>query len=355
MHLGFVIYGSLDLVSGGFLYDRMLVEALRARGVEVTVVGLPWRRFGRALLENFRPWPVPDGVDALVQDELCHPAVFARNRRWRRERVPVVALVHNLANPPGGGGARLSRVVERRYLTEIDGVIAVCDATLADVRACAEPGAAAVVARAGGDHLTAAIDQAALERRSRESGPLRLLLSATVMPHKGLHRLIEALAALPADAVTLDVAGSLHAAPGYVASCERAALLRGLTGRVHLHGELRGEPLWDLYRRSHALVLPSDREAYSISCLEAMAFGLPVLVTDRGGMSELVTSGDDGFLLDPEDPAAWTASIRRLTADRRELATMSRAALARHARHGRWSDTAATVDQFVRGLLPAAV
>jgi glycosyltransferase involved in cell wall biosynthesis len=353
MRLGFVITGSLDLVSGGFLYDRMLIQALRARGVEVDLVELPWDGFGRALVENFRPWPVADddaAVDVVVQDELCHPAVFARNRRWRGRGVPVVGLVHNLANPPGVRGPRLRAAIERRYLSELDAVIAVCDATLADVRAVAGPPRASVVARAGRVEPAPAIDVATVERRSQEGGPLRLLVSGTVMRHKGLLRLVEALAALPAGSFTLDVAGSVDAEPAYVAAVERAALRRGLAGRLRLHGELRGDPLWELYRRSQVLVLPSDREAYSLACLEAMAFGLPVLVTDRGGMAELVTPGEDGFLLSPDDAAAWAATVQRLAADRRELAALSRAALTRHARHGTWADTAAVVEGFLRGL-----
>ena len=46
MHIALVIYGSLNEVSGGFLYDRKLVEHLQQRGHEVTVISLPWRSYG---------------------------------------------------------------------------------------------------------------------------------------------------------------------------------------------------------------------------------------------------------------------------------------------------------------------
>jgi glycosyltransferase involved in cell wall biosynthesis len=351
MRVAFIVAGRLDLVSGGFLYDRMLIEALRARGSMVSVVELPWRTFARSLAENLRAWPAVE-ADVLVQDELAHPAVFARNRRWRRQGLPVVGLVHNLAHPPGKHAPRLPAAVERRYLSDLDGVLAVCDSTLADVRAVAGPPQAALVARAGRLEEISPVDDAAVERRSREPGPLRLLFSGTVMPHKGLLRAVEAVAALPAGSCTLDVAGSRDSDPAHVAAVERLALGRRLTG-LRFHGELRGPPLWDLYRRSQVLVLPSDREAYSLACLEAMAFGLPVLVTDRGGGKELVTPGEDGFLLAPDDVPAWAATIRRLAADRRELASLSRAALARHARHGTWAETAEAVELFLRVLLDA--
>ena len=43
MRLGLVIYGTLDTVSGGYLYDRRLVATLRAQGHTVEIVSLPWR------------------------------------------------------------------------------------------------------------------------------------------------------------------------------------------------------------------------------------------------------------------------------------------------------------------------
>ena len=46
-----------------------------------------------------------------------------------------------------------------------------------------------------------------------------------------------------------------------------------------------------MFRRSQVFALPSDREAYSLACLEALGFGLPVLATSCGGLSEMITDG----------------------------------------------------------------
>ena len=333
MRVGLVIYGSLDLVSGGFLYDRMLVRELRAAGVAVDVIGLPWRRPAAAVAENLRPWPALD-CDVVLQDQLVHPAVFARNARLGR---PVVALVHNLSRPPGTSS--LAALIERRYFATVDGVIAVCDDTLAGVRAVAGP-VRGVVARAGRDHVPARPAQP-------PPGPLRLLFVGTVMPHKGLERLLQALA--PLQGWTLDVVGSLTADPAHA-----ARLRAGAPAHVRWHGELQGDALWALYRGSHLFVLPSDREAYSLACLEALGFGLPVLVTDRGGMREMI-AGDEGLTLPPDRPAAWTTAIAALTADRDRLTRMSAAARARFARHGTWRDTASTVARFLEEILAGSL
>jgi hypothetical protein len=52
VRIGFVICGNLDMGSGGFLYDRKLVEYLRMRGDEVEVVALPWYGYARSLTLN---------------------------------------------------------------------------------------------------------------------------------------------------------------------------------------------------------------------------------------------------------------------------------------------------------------
>jgi hypothetical protein len=72
MRVGLVIYGSLDTLSGGYLYDRMLVRHLQANGDQVEIVSLPWRYFlahlgdniSAALYRRLRSLQ----VDVLLQD-----------------------------------------------------------------------------------------------------------------------------------------------------------------------------------------------------------------------------------------------------------------------------------------------
>lgn len=81
MHVA-LIYGSLDTLSGGYLYDRKLVEHLRARGDVVDVISLPWRNYGRHLLDN--AWVIcGDGWRTVVDLILraTQPPVALRARR----------------------------------------------------------------------------------------------------------------------------------------------------------------------------------------------------------------------------------------------------------------------------------
>jgi len=78
VHVGLLIYGSLDTVSGGFIYDRNLVRYLRQAGDRVEVISLPWHRYGVSLLDNLNPGLrrrlTQAAFDVLLEDELVHPA-----------------------------------------------------------------------------------------------------------------------------------------------------------------------------------------------------------------------------------------------------------------------------------------
>src|SRR5580698_4758719 len=94
-----MLRGDLDRISGGFLYDSMLVERLRAHGHVVDVVSVPWRVRTRSVATNLRPLPpVLAEAEVVLQDELCHASVLARNGQLRRAGIPIIALVHNLAH-----------------------------------------------------------------------------------------------------------------------------------------------------------------------------------------------------------------------------------------------------------------
>ena len=72
-------------------------------------------------------------------------------------------------------------------------------------------------------------------------------------------------------------------------------------------------------------MLPSHSEGISLTLLEAMARGLPVVATKVGGNTEVVIDGETGFLVPPDDPAALAAKIRQLVNDIDRCQMMGRA------------------------------
>jgi len=125
-----LIYGTLETISGGYLYDRKLVEYLRRQGDDVSIISLPWRNYIRHLGDNLslsllhRLEQLP--LDVLFQDELNHPLFFLLNRLLRaRVGYPIVSIVHHLRSneAPHAWQNRFYRWVERRYLLTVDGFV----------------------------------------------------------------------------------------------------------------------------------------------------------------------------------------------------------------------------------------
>lgn len=143
-----------------------------------------------------------------------------------------------------------------------------------------------------------------------DAGPL-LLFVANDYARKGLDGLLQAMAGLPPEA-SLAVVGNPAGIPAFRA---RAAAL-GVGGRVHFLGALKGVDM--AYRAADVLVHPSFEDTFAMVVLEAMAHGLPVVVSGAAfcGISALLTDGQDALLLaNPRDAQALQAALARLLGD----------------------------------------
>ncbi len=357
MHLGLLLYGELDLVSGGFLYDRQLVRHFVSRGDEVEVISIPWRAYGRGLWDNLSPDLGKRlrraRFELLLQDELVHPSLFLLNR-WLRHRVsyPLVAIVHHLRScePRAAWQNRLYRRVEGSFLASVDGFICNSQTTRAEVEALVGAGRPVVVAPPGGDRLPGKCTAAQVSARALAPGPLRIIAVANLEPRKGIHTLISALASLPHHQWQLTVAGSLDLDRRYAASLRRQAEQEKVNPRITWLGAVSDQELAVLLPRHHLLAVPSFYEGFGIVYLEAMRFGLPVIAGAAGGVREIVRHGVDGFLTPPGDPAILSGRLATLMQDRELLRRLSLAALAQAASHPTWEASAARVREFLGGL-----
>jgi glycosyltransferase involved in cell wall biosynthesis len=357
MRLGLLIYGSLETISGGFIYDRLLVEHLRAQGDEVEVVSLPWSAYGRGLLDNLRPallrrlsrarW------DLLLQDELVHPSFFLLNRRLRRlAPYPSVSVVHLLRSrePRPAWQNRLYEWVERRYLTSVDGFVYVSRTIRADVERLVGPGRPGVVAYPGGDRLPGEAAPEQIRARAADPGALRIISVANLIPRKELHTLIAALATLPREGWHLSVAGSLTLDPAYARRLFRQISQSGLNDQVSFLGILSPQDLAGRLAQSHLLAVPSSYEGLGIAYLEGMRFGLPAIASAAGAAHEVISHGRDGFLVPPGDAGALAKCLDLLIRDRARLTRMSLAAKEHASTHPTWRNSLSQVREFLHSF-----
>ena len=191
MRIGLLIYGSLDTLSGGYLYDRKLVEHLRQAGDSVEVVSLRWRSYPAHLADNLSLGLYRRlrelSVDILLQDELNHPSLALVNRRLRRlqPRYPLISIVHHLRSSEQHPRRLLPmyRAVERCYLRTVDGFIFNSRTTrqaVAELRGEDENSTSlgGIIAYPAADHPPTPDERAAqqlISARQRDAGPLRIL------------------------------------------------------------------------------------------------------------------------------------------------------------------------------------
>jgi glycosyltransferase involved in cell wall biosynthesis len=361
MHIGLLIYGSLDTLTGGYLYDRLMVERWRAMGDRVDVVTLPWRDPWRHLLDNFNPAfrrRLANGPwEVLIQDELNHPSVVWMNR-WLRRRVtyPILSLIHLVKaserRPAWQSG--VVRWLESSYLRTVDGFIYNSRDSRRLVETMIGPGAPGIVVYPGKDHQPPALPLAAVAARPAPGRPLRLISVGNVTPRKGLDVIVAALAQLPAGACHLTVIGSLAMEPEYVAGVRAQIARAGLADRVELLGVVPNAGVNAHLATSDLFVLPSQYEGFGIVYLEALGAGLPVIASTAGAAGEIIRDGREGYLVPAEDPGALRAVLQRILDQPSSIVTMRQAARARYEMFPTWQAGATAIRAFAAALAPGA-
>ena len=353
MNLGFIIYGSLDTLSGGYLYDRKLVEYLRLQGDGVQVISLPWRNYAAHLLDNLS-FRLPEMVnsqklDVLIQDELNHPSLLLANRG--RHPYPIISLVHHLRcseKRPEWQNAFYS-LIEKQYLQSVDGFIFNSETTEQVVNNLLDRRKLGIVGYPPTDRFGAPLSEEEIVDRAKTS-PLKILFLGNVIYRKGLHTLLEAVKRLNSP-IRIDVVGALNVEPAYASKIVRLIEDNHLASCVFLHGSLDKEPLVERLRDAHLLVVPSSYEGFGIVYLEGMCFGLPAIGTTAGATGEVIEHGQRGYLIAPGHAESLAVHLTSLARDRELLIHLSLNARARYLRQPSWEETASNIRAFLEMMV----
>jgi glycosyltransferase involved in cell wall biosynthesis len=241
---------------------------------------------------------------------------FARLARALGTRL--VYMVHDAEPHSGDFAPRWQRLTQRRLVANADALIAPSTHTAAEI-ARLYPQAPPVTVLP----LSALVAPRRDQPRQPPAGPVRLLFLGRLITYKGLDRLAEALAPL-ADRRdwTLTIAGAgpeeaaVRAAFGGMAQVD-LSMLRHLA-------EAEIEVLID---RHDVLVSPYRDASQSGAIPEALAAGMPCLVTPVGGLPEQIGGGAAGWLARENSGPALRAAIEQMLTDRAGYPERSAAAL----------------------------
>ncbi len=358
MHVGLIIYGDLDTMTGGYLYDRIMVDGLRERGHQVEVIGLPSGSYLRKLLTGLSPGicrrMLAGNFDVLIEDELCHPSLFLMNRRLRRRGgPPLVALVHHALcrEPRPHWQNMILAVAERLFLASVDGLILNSRSTERTIASLTGHKPPRVIAYPSGDRFGAPLSQGAINRRAQQPGSLELLFLGNVVPRKGLLPLIRALSLVDRQMWNLNVVGGLDFDAAHVARVQQLVREHDLSGSVRFLGLLRDDKLTEVISSCDLFCMPYAYEGFGIAILEGMAFGLPAIGCQNGAASETISHGINGFLLSPDDHAGLAPLLATLHADREKLQQLSLAARKTFLSRPGWKESTGIIDAFLQQMI----
>lgn len=258
--LRFVVPDDVERPTGGNMYDLRMAAELEGLGVSVSLV-----RATDDDLSRVAPGPGLVLIDGLL----------ASHRPEVVRACPAGVLVHM----PLAWRSPDQADLEREALTAASLVMATSQWT-ADFLHTAY-GVRAVVARPG-------VDPAPV---SAGSEPPLIVQVATVLPNKNQLVVVEALAGMADLPWRARLVGSVDVDPEYVAQVRAAVSAGGLADRIEITGELPRALAFD---GADLLLLPSRQEAYGMVVTEALARGIPAIVSPGGPAEALgaTRSGD---------------------------------------------------------------
>ena len=332
--LTFALPGDITTLTGGYIYDRRMVQGLRDQGRHVDVLALP---------DSF-PTPSDDdmrhALDALQALPADRPVIIdglafgALNPQGVAAiRAPIVAMIHH---PLAQESALPADLADHLWRTE--------RANLAHARHVMVPSPHTrdmLIDRydVPADRITVA--RPGNDRPAQGATPQDppLILSVGILhPRKGHDVLIAALAALAdLDWRAVIVGNPWDAA--HVADLQAQIAASGLDERLELAGRVEADRLVDLYGQASIFALATRYEGYGIVFDEALSHGLPIVSTRAGAVPGTVPA-DAGLLVAPDDAPALSQALRQMLTDPADRAARAAAAARAGVALPAWSDTA---------------
>ncbi|MBK9078017.1 MAG: glycosyltransferase family 4 protein [Hyphomicrobium sp.] len=341
----FAVPGDLRSPTGGYAYDRRVMERLPDFGVSVVHLPLP---------DSF-PTPSDDDVEEtirIIEDRQKPSILVVDGLAYGAFTQPlldsldgrVIALVHHpLFLETGLPHARKVelRNTETAALLRADHIIVTSRATK---RILTEhmglPSQKMTVAEPGTDPAG---------RATGTGMPLHILAVGAVMPRKGYDVLVEALAKITDLDWRMTIAGALDRHPATVEQLRALIDSHNLQDRIHLAGKVVPATLDRFYESADLFVSASLFEGYGMVLAEAMARGLPI-VTATGGAAGDTAGQAVALHVESGNVEELAAAMQRALTDKKLRDRLADAAWDAGRALPTWNETARRVAAVILGM-----
>ncbi len=331
----FAVPGKITNLTGGTIYDRRVIEELRAGGTELLHIELTGRFPMQSESETEAamaqlaavPEDVPLIVDGLAFGALENVATI---------KAPLFPFVHHpLAEERGLAEEVRTHLyhTERRNLAHAVHVLV------------PSPHTKALLTQGYGlDSEDITIARPGTDRSNLRPAPVSppLVLAVGIqLPRKGHDVLLRALSRITDLEWRAVIAGKALDTQ-YASDLKTLQADLGLTHRVEIAGEVARPALEALYAQASLFTLATRYEGYGMVFDEALAHGLPIVASGVGAVADTVPTAA-GLVVPPDDPDAFAHALRGMLSDPDLMRTKAKAATTAGAALPTWSDTAATI------------
>lgn len=340
----FAIPGDINTVTGGYIYERRLLEELRLRGHDVQHIQLgasfpdPTPKDMTHAIEALKAL---DPARALILDGLVYGSIDPAG--LAQVHAPVVAMIHHpLALETGLAPAQRDHLfeVEKANLALAQHVLVPSPHTAKILTADYDVPAHKITIAQPGTDVSGGTP-------APTSPPL--ILSVGIQhPRKGHDVLLRALAEvkdLPWRAV---IVGSVHDAD-HANRLARMVEALDLSDKVTLAGRVPQDALEGLFATASIFALATRYEGYGMVFDEALVWGLPIVTCATGAVPDTVPKGA-GLLVAPDNVGQMAGALARVLTDGALRRRMARAALRAGADLPSWQDTARIAGAVLDGL-----
>ena len=347
MKLLFVIPGDIEQPTGGYRYDRQIIDHLQDLSFACRILSLPGqypfpREADRKTALNLVAGQ--EGQDVAVVDGLAG-GVLPELLEILSKTSPVVALIHHpLFLETGLSEEQQLRLksLEKTGLSHASLVITTSRETARQVES---------VFDFDGTRIKAVLPGVECPGMSTGSGEdtVNLLCVASVIERKDHITLLRALSMLTDLDWRLDCVGKTDFDPELFSGLGKFVSENNLQDRIRFHGELENRDLEEFYRKADIFVLPSRHEGYGMAFAEAIVRGIPVLGTTAGAIPDTVPDSC-GILVEPGNVGALAAALKSLLEDKDLRQQLRNGTLLAAPGFPDWRNTAARFAQCLEEL-----
>jgi hypothetical protein len=347
MTINFIIPGDISLPTGGYRYDREILQAWSNLDTPYNLISL----------EGDFPFPseqdrakairqianMPD-CDIAVVDGLAGGAMPEFMAQLSKQ-TSVIALIHHplcLENGLSSEDQEILNAHEKEGLQFVKGIITTSIITAGTVSSLFG------IPQEQIGTVLPGVDRGR-PTKPRLSGQVNLLCIGSVIERKGHTYLIEALSSLTHYDWHLDCIGMLDETSKLFAKISKLIESHNLSSRITLHGAVSEETIDMAYQSADVFVLPSLYEGYGMAYAEAIVRGIPVIGTTAGAIPKTVPE-DCGILVEPGRSDQLAAALEALISNSDKRIRYHRAALAREPEFPHWGRSAEQFLELIEDL-----